>query len=113
MQTFVTAVGWFVIAMLAFALACGMGALLLFCFHKAMERRDDAIAADTRSELGRQLGAAGWWFSEHPPTSLAIRILGDRLLNGLSTDPNGWRDQWQKGRDPREKLQVSESGDPK
>jgi hypothetical protein len=108
MTAFATAIGWFVIAMLAFALACGMGALLLFCFQKAMERRDWAIAAETRIELGRQLGAAGWWFSEHPQTSLAIRILGDRLLNGLSADANAWRDQWQKGRDPREKLQVSE-----
>jgi hypothetical protein len=109
MQTLVTGVGWFVIAMIALALACGMVCLVLVCWDKAMDRRDRAIETVCRSELGREISAAGWWFSEHPQTSLAIRILGDRLLNGLSTDPDGWRDQWHKGRDPREKLQVSET----
>jgi hypothetical protein len=108
MQTFVIAVGWFVIAMLTLAFACGMVCLLLFCWQRAMERRDNAIEARAYNELGRRIGAAGWWFSEHPQTSLAIRILGDRMVNGLAVDPDQWRDQWQKGRDPRDRQQVSE-----
>lgn len=111
MTAFVTFVGWFVIAMLCLALACGMVCLVLYCFDKAMTRRDRAIEAQALSEAGRAIEAAGWWFSEHPQTSLAIRILGDRMVHGLAVNPDGWRDQWQKGRDPREKLQESEPGE--
>jgi hypothetical protein len=109
MQTFVTIAGWFVISMLALLFAGAMLSLVCVCWKRAMDRRDRAIETALRSELGRSIAAAGWWFSEHPPTSLAIRILGDRMVNGLAVDPDQWRDQWQKGRDPREKLQESES----
>lgn len=108
MIAFITFMGWFTVAMLCLAFSCGMVCLVFFCYQKAMEAHDRAVRVEYASELGRQISAAGWWFSEHPQTSLAIRILGDRLLNGLSASPDHWRDQWHKGRDPRDKVTVSE-----
>jgi hypothetical protein len=97
MNDFVTGIGWFVIAALTLALACGMICLVLTCYEKAMQRFAWAVDAQTRMELGRSIGASSWWFSEHPETSLALRILAERLGQGLSPDPDQWRDQWRKG----------------
>lgn len=97
MTTFVNVVGWLVIAMLALALACGMICLVLMLYEKAMERFAWAVEAKARVALGRSIGASSWWFSEHPETSLALRILSDRIINGLAIDPDQWRGQWRKG----------------
>jgi len=99
-NSFVTGVGWFVIAMLAIALACGMICLVLRVYEKAMERFAWAVDAKTRMELSRRIGAASWWFSEHPETSLAIRILAERIGRGEAPDPDQWRDQWRNGMKP-------------
>lgn len=98
MSTFVTAVGWFVIAMLCMALACGMVCLVLYCYDKAMQRFEWAVDAKTRHEVGRSIGASSWWFSECPDTSLALRILAERLMNQGGADADQWREQWRKAR---------------
>lgn len=105
MNNFVTCVGWFTVAMLALALACFAVCCVLWLYEKAMERFAWSVDAKTRMDLGRAIGAASYWFSENPDTSLALRILGERLGKGLSAEPNDWRDQWQKGR----KQPVSEN----
>jgi apolipoprotein N-acyltransferase len=98
MNSFVTGVGWFVIAMLALALACFAVCCVLWLYEKAMERFEFAVAAKTLASAGRSLGATSWWFSESPDTSLAIRIVAERMTNGLGFDSNQMREQWRKGR---------------
>jgi hypothetical protein len=99
MTAFVTCVGWFVIAMLSLALAAGMICIALWLYEKAMERFEWSVAAKTLQEAGRSIGASAWWFSECPDTSLALRILAERMTNGLAvSDTSNWREQWQKGR---------------
>lgn len=83
--------------MVALAIACGMVCLVLLAYDKAMQRHDSAIEAKLRHELGQRLDAAGWWFSSHPPTSLAIRTVAQHLLRDLALDPQGLRDDWHKG----------------
>lgn len=100
MNSFVTGVGWFTVAMLALALACFAICCVLWLYEKAMERFAWAVDAKTRMEIGRSMGASSWWFSEHPPTSLAIRILAERISKGQAPDPDQWRDQWRKGMKP-------------
>lgn len=98
MNTFVTAVGWFVIAVLSFAAACAAGSLLIWRFQKALERFEWAVDAKTRHEMGRSIGASAWWFSECPDTSLALRILAERLINEGGADADQWRTQWRQAR---------------
>lgn len=99
-MTFATYVGWFVIAMLALAVAVGMICLALWLYEKAMQRFESAVAANTLSEAGRSLGATAWWFSEYPATSLAIRIVAERMTSGMGFDANQMRAQWRKGAQP-------------
>jgi ribosomal protein L16/L10AE len=65
-----------------------------------MERFEWAVAAKTLTEAGRSLGASAWWFSECPDTSLAIRIIAERMKDGMGFDSNQMREQWRKGRQP-------------
>lgn len=98
MSNFVTGVGWFVIAALALALACFAICCVLWLYEKAMERFESAVAAKTLASTGRSLGATAWWFSESPDTSLAIRIVAERMVDGRGFDSNQMREQWRKGR---------------
>lgn len=99
MTTFVTCIGWFVLAMLSVASASGMICLALYLYEKAMQRFEWAVAAKTLQETGRSIGASAWWFSECPDTSLALRLLAERMTNGLAiSDTSNWREQWRKGR---------------
>lgn len=114
MTAFVTCIGWFVIAMLALALAVGMVCLALWLYQKAMERFEWAVAAKTLSESGRSLGACAWWFSECPDTTLALRIVAERMTGGMGFDANQMREQWRKGRvtdnsAPEQRLSTGES----
>lgn len=96
MNDFVTCVGWFVIAMLALALASGCICCVLWAYDKAMERFEWSVDAKTRMELGRAIGAGAWWFSEHPQTRRALTILSERIVNGYGVDAYQWRDEWLK-----------------
>lgn len=100
MNTFVTCIGWFVIAMLSLGFAAGMISFALYCYQKAMERFEWAVAAKTLTEAGRSLDACSWWFSESPDVSLAIRIVAERMTAGMGFDANQMREQWRKGRQP-------------
>lgn len=98
MNTFVTCVGWFVLAMLSIGIACGMVCAVIYLYDKAMERFEWSVASKTRLAIGRSIGSSAWWFSESPDTSLALRLLAERITDGTGIDPIKWRAEWQKGR---------------
>lgn len=94
MNTFVTGVGWFVIAALSVALACLAVCCVLWMFDKAMERFEIAVTSKTRVQIGRSIDTAKHWFSENPETFVALRILAERITNGMGVDPSQWREEW-------------------
>lgn len=98
MNDFATFAGWFVFCMLSLVLACAAICAVIWLYQKAMERFEFAVAAKTLAEAGRSLGATAWWFSESPDTSLAIRIVAERMANGLAFDSSQMRDQWRNSR---------------
>jgi hypothetical protein len=98
MDNVVTFFGWFCLAVLslaACAAACGAAA---YWVSKAMERFEWAIDIKTRHEVGRSIGASAWWFSESPDTSLALRILSEKLINNGCADADQWRQQWREAK---------------
>lgn len=98
MNDVATFVGWFCLAVLSLAVcaaACGWAGYMI---SKALERFEWAVDSKTRAEVGRSIGASAWWFSESPDTSLALRILAERLMTQGDADANQWREQWRKAR---------------
>lgn len=109
MTNFPTVLGWLCIAMMCLAVLAFAVALAADLCRRALERFEWAIAAKVRQDVGRSLDASGWWFSESPDASLAIRIIGTRLSRGESIDAGGMREQWRKARMPQ--ASAAESGD--
>jgi hypothetical protein len=97
-NTFVTIVGWMCLLLLSAAFAGLAVVIAATACRKALERFEWAIDAKTRHEVGRSIGASSHWFSENPDTSLALRILAERLMNEGGADADQWREQWRKGR---------------
>lgn len=98
MSTFVTIMGWLCLALICFGIAATVVYAAATACSKALERFEWAIDAKTRHEVGRSIGASAWWFSECPDTSLALRILAERLMNQGGADADQWREQWRKAR---------------
>lgn len=98
MTTFISIFGWICLALLCVAFAGLAVALAATACKKALERFEWAVDAKTRHEVGRSIGASAWWFSECPDTSLALRILAERLVNQGGADADQWREQWRKAR---------------
>jgi hypothetical protein len=98
MNQFVTFVGWACLLFTSIAALAACVAVAANCCKRALERFEWAVDAKTRQDVGRSLDASGWWFSECPDTSLAIRIIGTRLARGESIDADGMRAQWRKAR---------------
>lgn len=98
MTTFITIMGWVTVAAVCIALAAFGVALAADQCRRALERFEWAVDAKTRHEVGRSIGASAWWFSENPDTSLALRILAERLINQGGADADQWREQWRKAR---------------
>jgi hypothetical protein len=103
----VTIVGWLCIAAICLAVAAFAVGFAAQACRVALQRFEWAVDEKTRHEIGRSISASGHWFSENPDTSLAIRILGERLMTGQSTDSDQWREQWRKGRAPRRPEAVN------
>lgn len=84
--------------MLSIAATAAAVAIAASCCKRALERFEWAVDTKTRQHVGRSLDSSGWWFSECPDTSLAIRIIGTRLARGESIDADSMREQWRKAR---------------
>lgn len=108
MNTFVTIFGWICLGAICVALCALVVVAAAESCHRALERFEWAIAAKTRHEVGRSIGASAWWFSECPDTSLALRILAERLINQGAADANDWRQQWRNARQPSDKATESQ-----
>lgn len=106
MNTFATYVGWFCLALLCLAGAALAVTCAADACRRTLERFEWAIDAKTRQEIGRSIDASGWWFSESPDTSLAIRIIGTRLARGESTDADSMREQWRRGRADAKQREI-------
>ena len=100
MSTFVTIVGWLCLVFICLGIASAVVYAAAVACSKALERFEWAIDAKTRHEVGRSIGASAWWFSECPDTSLALRILAERLMTQGGADADQWREQWRKARQP-------------
>lgn len=98
MNILVSALGWMCLVALCIAAAALAIALAAHCYGKAMERFEWAVDAKTRHALGRSIAASAHWFSESQDTWLALKILGERIINQGGADSDQWREEWRKAR---------------
>lgn len=92
----VTYFGWFCLSLLCIAATVFSICLLVYLYGRAMERFENAIIGRALCDAGRSIHAAGYWFSNHPQTTVALKVLGQRMMEGYGCDPQQWRAEWSR-----------------
>lgn len=96
MNTFITVCGWIFVLVAVVAVAAFAVALAADQYRRAQERFEWAVIAKARNELGRDIQSCSHWFSESDEAWIAVKVLGERLTNGLATDISEWREEWRR-----------------
>jgi hypothetical protein len=94
--TFVTIMGWLCVAFILGSILCGAVGLAGMGIGKVIERFERSTIATTRHDLGRDIQSCAHWFSESAEAWIAIKILGERLIQGYATDVDRWREEWRE-----------------
>lgn len=96
MSAFITIMGWLCFAFILLSILCGAVGLAGIGIGKVIERFERHTIATTRHELGRDIQSCAHWFSESDEAWIAVKVLGERLVNGLATDVAQWREEWRE-----------------
>ena len=96
MNTFITICGWLCVLAVVIAVAGFAVALAADRYRRVQERFEWAIISKARNELGRDIQSSSHWFSESDEAWIAVKVLGERLTQGLATDVSEWREEWRR-----------------
>lgn len=96
MNTFITICGWLCVTAISLAVVFFAVAVAADRCRRVLERFERSIIATTRHDLGRDIQSCAHWFSESDEALVAIKVLGERLTQGLATDVDRWREQWRE-----------------
>lgn len=89
-------VGYITIACLVIASTAIVTAVAYSSINYIAEKRRDQIRWNKAAEVGNEIISASWWFGESKETQLALRLLGQSLMQYRNFSADKIRDEWRR-----------------
>jgi hypothetical protein len=101
MTTAATVIGWFLMCSFAIVMICYAIGYLLGKLERLLLHYKTEVAKGALHHVGRELQGDACWFTESEDTSLALKLLGDNLVNKQAWNISELREEWRRQRKVR------------